>query len=411
LVYKLYIGTKSQQCEKVFNGRVPYGTKRLCFLKDQINREEDSLRVSVEILESVREVEHPIKPPPPVEEGVEETEEDIRNKPLEGRVVFRRHINNRLGDQVKTQVENMRSRMVRRVEWRLEQASLLRRCFPPGDPMCSVAFAAAGVDGLQLMFYPGGYQGATEGFCSLFLYAPAGATLKYTLYLGSHRRDATNFFEDSGAFGRTNYCRFESIVEEDTDTILVALEIEEAHQDVTARVAHPTVQPGDRRSVSQMEGAVPTAVESVVKMHRAPGKPIPSGCLEDLRVLPSLWTAKSLGDKASNDVMHSFEDLKQSRAPGNSHGRRGEAAMRSALPASPAAASPLAGSKSMPSLTKELSGGDMTPLPQLSRTSGEWSTVTSPGGLGGPKKVVRSSSRTRKGMASTMQVLQASAVH
>mmetsp|Transcript_46485 Transcript_46485/g.116903 ORF Transcript_46485/g.116903 Transcript_46485/m.116903 type:complete len:750 (-) Transcript_46485:172-2421(-) len=395
LVYKLYIGNKSAQCEKVFNGRVPYGTKRLCFLKDQINREEDSLRVSVEILEAVREVEHPIKPAPPPEEGAEETEEDIRNKPLEGRVVFRRHVNNRLMDQVNKSVEAMRSRMVRRVEWRLEQASMLRRCFPPGEPMCSVAFAAAGVENLQLMFYPCGYGGATDGFCSLFLYAPAGATMKYILYCGSHRRDAQNFFEESGAYGRTNFCRFESVVEEDTDTIHIVLEVEEAHQDVAARVAHPLCAPGDRRTQSQLEGSLPTATESVVKMHRAPGKP-QGGCLEDRRILPSLWTAKSLGDRNSTDTMHSFEDLRVTRMLGSTNRTIGKASE----PASPAGASPLGASRSLPSLAREPSTGDL-----MSRSSGDWT-----GGLGSTKKG-RGSSRTKRNMSSTMEVLQAGTVH
>jgi len=404
LVYKLYIGNKSQVCEKIFNGRVPFGTKRLCFLKDQINREEDSLRVSVEILEAVREVEHPIKPAPPPEEGVVETEEDLRNKPLEGRIIFRRHVTNRLVEQVEKQVENMRSRSVRRVEWRLEQASLLRRCFPPGEPMCSVAFAAAGVENLQLMFYPCGYQGATDGFCSVFLYAPAGSTMKFTLWGGTNRRDATNFFEEAGAFGRANFGRFEGMVDEATDTILLALEIEEAHQDVVARVAHPIVAPGDRRTQSQIEGALPRAVESVVKMHRAPGKSVSAG-LEDKRVLPSLWTAKSLGERGFDDpnALQSFDDLKSSRGAAN----------RSQRMPSPQA-SPLGKSSSSPNITKDFGGtsGAAVPLPNLASSGENWNTVSSAGGGFGisPKKglggLSRSASRTKKGMATTMQVLQ-----
>ena len=34
--------------EKLFNGTVPYGTRRLCFLKSQIDRDNDTLRVSLE---------------------------------------------------------------------------------------------------------------------------------------------------------------------------------------------------------------------------------------------------------------------------------------------------------------------------------------------------------------------------
>lgn len=370
LVYKLYVGTKSAMCEKIFNGRVPYGTKRLCFLKDHINREEDSLKVSVEILEAVREVEHPIKPTPALmTDGSDETELDERNRPLDGRIVFRRHVTHRLLDQVRQQAENMKSRMVRQVEWRLEHASMLRLCFPPNEPMCSVPFAAAGVDGMQLLFYPCGYGGATDGFCSLFLYAPVGATLKYTLYIGENRRDATHFFEDAGAFGRTNFCRFETLLDDVSGTIRIALEIEEAHQDVAAKVSHPIVAPGDKRTLPQIEGSVPNAVESVVKMHRAPGK-APT-CLQEKRVLPSLWTAKSLAEKGSDDpnAMKSFDDIKSmvrishsshKRNPPRSPACSPKSAFRSS--SSPAAArdqmSP-AGTESLPNLnaTGNMFGG------------------------------------------------------
>jgi len=394
LVFKLYIGSRSQQLEKVFNGRVPYGTKRLCFLKDQINREEDSVRISVEILEAVREIEHPIKPPALLDEAGEELKVDERSRPLEGKVVFRRHLNHRLVDQVRGMVDTMRSQMVRRVEWRLESASMLRKCFPPGEAMCSVAFSAAGVDNLQLMFYPCGYAGVTDGFCSLFLFAPAGATLKYTLFAGTHRRDATHFFEDQGAFGRSNYCRFDSIIEEDTDSIFLALDIEEAHQDIVSKVSHPLVQAGDRRSQAQIDASVPKAVESVVKMHRAPNKP-PGAALEEKRVLPSLWTAKSLGEQ-KEPVMKDMADLTQKGQSLNfSSGKRPQ------QPQSPTAvASPLAMSRSSPNLTKEFSNNQTTPLPAMSKTTGSDFTASV-----GSKKV-RASSNTRQGGANTMQVLQ-----
>lgn len=268
--------------------------------------------------------------------------------------------------------------------------------------MCSVAFSAAGVDNLQLLFYPCGYTGVTDGFCSFFLYAPAGATLKYVLYAGSHRRDATHFFEDQGAFGRSNFCRFDSIVEQDTDSIFLALEIEEAHQDIVAKVAHPLVAAGDRRSQPQIDGAVPKAVESVVKMHRAPNKP-PSAALEEKRVLPSLWTAKSLGEqqRGSSEPMRSFEDLRQSR------GGLSSSSGRKTQPQSPTSpVSPLAMSRSSPNFSKD-SSNQTTPLPALSKTTA--SDFAASCGTIGTKKV-RSGSRTR-GMASTMQILQPGVAH
>lgn len=322
LVYKLHCGGKSQTCEKVFNGKVPYGTTRFCWLKDQINREDDTLRIGCEVLEAVREVEHLCKPIlPPTEEELKdatqaekEQADKLAKKQLPGSLLFRRHVNNRLFDQVKSQVDAMRSRMVRRVEWRVEQASLLRKCFPPGESICSASFNAAGIEGMQLIFYPSGYQGATDGFCSLYLYAPAGATLRCNLFIGDQKRDANHSFEVAGAFGRTNFCRFEAGLDQATDSIVVALEVDEAHQDMIATVAHPKVVPGDTRSVAQMDGAVSGPIESTVKLQQASGN-LKKSPLEERRVLPSLWTAKSMADRnRKEDNFHSFDELR-SRGP------------------------------------------------------------------------------------------------
>jgi len=361
LVYKLYIGKKVALMEKVFNGRVPYGTKRLCFLKDQVNREDDTLRVSVEILEAVREVELPVEPPPPPKDP---DEAELAVQPLEGAVVFRRHVNNRVFDQVKREVEIMRSRMVRRIEWRVEQAGLLRRCFPSGESLCSAPFSAAGIENMQLIFYPSGYGGCTEGFCSLFLFGPAGTTLRASLWAGNQRRDVSHYFEEPGAFGRTNFCRFESAIDAEEDTVRIALEVEEAHQDIQATVAHPVVQPGDRRTQAQTGGDLPHKVDSVVKLKRVPGKAAQG--MTDQRVLPSLWQAKSLSSDPIPEGMHSFEELR----PRGGRPRAGE-------PASPQPSGsglkrrsdsvPTFKSPQDSSYEKMQLGTDLVPLPQLSR--------------------------------------------
>jgi len=345
----------------VFNGRVPYGTKRLCFLKDQVNREDDTLRVSVEILEAVREVELPVEPPPPPKDP---DEAELAVQPLEGAVVFRRHVNNRVFDQVKREVEIMRSRMVRRIEWRVEQAGLLRRCFPSGESLCSAPFSAAGIENMQLIFYPSGYGGCTEGFCSLFLFGPAGTTLRASLWAGNQRRDVSHYFEEPGAFGRTNFCRFESAIDAEEDTVRIALEVEEAHQDIQATVAHPVVQPGDRRTQAQTGGDLPHKVDSVVKLKRVPGKAAQG--MTDQRVLPSLWQAKSLSSDPIPEGMHSFEELR----PRGGRPRAGE-------PASPQPSGsglkrrsdsvPTFKSPQDSSYEKMQLGTDLVPLPQLSR--------------------------------------------
>jgi hypothetical protein len=322
LAYKLSCGSKSAILNKTFNGRVPYGTKRFVFLRNEINKEDDTLRVSVEILEAIREIEHVIKQPPPPIEDLDappksfdqlEIEKQQKDKALDGSMFFLRTINHRLYDQVKEQVHIINSRMVRKVEWRVENASLLRQCFPPDECICSTAFAAAGVDGMQFIFYPSGYKGATEGYCSLFLFGPAGATLKCFLSAGGQRRDASNSFEQPGAFGRTNFARFESVVNEGEDSILIGLDIEDAQQDQVARVKHPMVQPGDQRTVQQIEGSSNRAVDSVVKLTKRPGQRASGkdADLVELRILPSLWTAKSLGTTgAPPEGMSNMEDIK-----------------------------------------------------------------------------------------------------
>lgn len=431
LVYKLHCGKVCASMEKIFNGRVPYGTKRLCFVGDQINKSDNTLTISCEILESIRTVEHPIIVPEEkeTEETLDETGELVETKaptspssfeqaakPLEGCMVYNRQWNNRLLDQVQNKVDHMCARMVRKVEWRVEHASRLRRCFPHGEAMCSTVFSAAGIEGMQLIFYPSGYSGASDGVCSLFLFCPAGTTLRCTLCLANQKRDASHTWEESGAFGRTNYCRFENIIDEVEDSVMVTLEIEEAHQDVRAKVAHKLVVPGDRRTQGQIDGTAGESIESVVKLARHPGSKVQG--LEDTRVLPSLWTAKAAGEinVAMADGMHSMDELKAPAPPRRPAGGRRAAADPSS-PTSPAqvGTGKAAGrSESLPNLQKETSAterstgfADATRFPRgfenRSFENADWGNSFSkkaPGaGVGG---------RRTKGMASThMGVSQA----
>lgn len=300
VTYRLYIGTKTATYEKVFNGRVPYGAKRLCFIADEIEKDEDILRVGVEFLEVIRDIERPLGTAPGDSE-----------EPLEGSLFFHRNINNRLLEQVRGQCEVMRSRMVRRVEWRVNHASVLRRVFPPNVPICSPTFVMAGIESMQLVFYPSGYTGSTDGFCSIFVFAPAGSTLNGLLCAGKYKHKVNHTFEMAGAFGRTNYGRYETVVEPD-DTVLLALEIMEAYQDMRA-VAHHAPQAGDVRDKSGGADDIPLGpggVESVIKLQRNASR---HNGLEEVQQLPSLWTSKPLGDIATAlpDGFHGFSEIRE----------------------------------------------------------------------------------------------------
>merc|ERR1712232_417387 len=175
-------------------------------------------------------------------------------------------------------------------------------CFPNGECICSAPFMAAGIDSLQLLFYPSGYKGCTAAMCSLFVYGPAGCRLKGTLWLGTHKRDADHSFGEGGACGRTNFCRFDKAVNEVDDTVMVVLDIEEASMDTVA-------------NMSQGSGA--SAVRSTMKLASHPGK---EG-LNHAFVLPSLWTV-AMKDSRDQPVdgMRSFDELKAGRPPAGGDG-------------------------------------------------------------------------------------------
>jgi len=324
MVFRLFIGDKvTPAFEKNFNGRVPYGTGRLCFLRDQINKEDDTLKIGLEVLELVREVEHVLKASPdaamPEASPVSETP---ASKVLDASMFFRRTTNFRVAEQVEHQIELMKSRMIRKIEWRLEHASILKRSFPKGHAICSLPFNAAGVDGLQLVFYPSGYSGASDGFCSFFLYGPAGATLKCWLWAGSKKRETSHSFDEPGAFGRTNFCLYDGIIDEVADTVTLMLEIEDAEQDIRAATAHPVVECGDRRTEDEIQGKSPQAIESIVKLTRKPGEGVKTAAnsakFEDIKVLPSLWTSIGVSDKEKiPEGAHTFEEVKSGRTRPN----------------------------------------------------------------------------------------------
>lgn len=276
-------------------GACPMVQKRLCFVNDEIEKDEDLLRVGVEILEVRRDIEKAL--------GA-----SAEDEPLEGSLVYQRNINNRLLEQVQGISDIMRSRLVKRVEWRVAHASLLQRCFPSGREICSPSFVAAGIESMQLVIYPSGYAGATDHFCSIFLFAPAGATINGFICAGKHKHKINHTFEMAGAFGRTNFARFETIIDTESDTVTIALEIVEASQDVRG-VAQHKVLAGDVRDGTTDE--IPAeGIGSVIKLQRSASK---FNGLEDVQQLPSLWTAKPIGTigAAIPDNFHTMSEIQE----------------------------------------------------------------------------------------------------
>jgi len=316
LVCKLYIGMVSWHCQHTFSEDSPCCLRRMRAFSDQVFCEDEPLRIGVEVLEAIRTIS--------VQEDDEESEVAL---------AMHQYINHSLLDAVQEQVDRMRSRMTRRVEWRLEQASCLRQCFAEGESLCSSTFMAAGLEGLQLVFYPSGYTGAKDLFCSLFLYYPGGATLRCWLSAGKQRREARiAFVEQPGFFGRTNFCRFDGCIDAD-DSLLLALEIEEVESTASQNLSHSIPQEqvsqlpppqdsaeaaSEQRPPSRPAGArsaTPNTLESVVKLQRLPGRV----ALEDVRQLPSIWTPMPVANVGEVlEGFHRFSDMRP-RTPRKQH--------------------------------------------------------------------------------------------
>eukprot|EP00927_Polykrikos_kofoidii_P042976 TRINITY_DN37031_c0_g1_i1.p1 TRINITY_DN37031_c0_g1~~TRINITY_DN37031_c0_g1_i1.p1 ORF type:complete len:863 (+),score=130.70 TRINITY_DN37031_c0_g1_i1:313-2589(+) len=279
--WRTFVGNKMETHEQFFDVRGAHSSKRLCYLKDEI-RADGTLSVGIELLEVICEIDDfaPSLRDGDVHEPNAESEGDPSS--MEGSLLFHRHINHRLVPQMRQEIARMQARMVRRIEWQLEQATSLPQYFRAREPICSPIFAAAGIEGMQLMFYPSGYAGATDGFCSFFLYCPAGVTVKCILQVGNQVRDAQNTFEDAGAYGRTNFCRYVDCFDAHLDTLVLAFEISDIQQQLGASSQHAI--PAD--------GAAEKSVVGAVKMLRVPGRQ----ALTETTVLPALWTSKGLGD-------------------------------------------------------------------------------------------------------------------
>lgn len=336
LAVKLFIGERAIPLDKKFTGTEPLGTGRFCFLKDSINEEDGTLRLGVDFLEAMREVEYANRlPPPPMSitgkcpgteiEGVNRKIAEIEGEMAEvdenhlaGSLCFMRHLSHRVIDQVTQQVNGMESRMVRKVEWLLQNASKLKRRFNWGQAMCSPCFSAAGVDNMQFALYPCGYGAVTDGFCSLFLYCNAGVTLHCFLSMQKQStnqiqtRELVHTWEEPGAFGRTNFCLFDQVIDEVDDTVIVSLEIESAQQEIITPWIH---QEADKGPADKSD---PT--QSLTKLTRNPGK-APNGRpngrdgkLDTQMRIASIWTAKPFceGGSAAADIpdgFHSFDEV------------------------------------------------------------------------------------------------------
>ncbi|KAF4672746.1 hypothetical protein FOL47_000150 [Perkinsus chesapeaki] len=170
-----------------------------------------------------------------------------------------RYTSHRVLDQVRRYVEEMKNRSCKRVEWKIENVSVLARTFAQGRSLQSCSFTIAGLEQVRLVFYPSGYFNAATGYCSLYLRAPPGTSVRGNLFIGRQTRNVTFEFDGTcSAFGRANFCLLESAMDLATGSVVVGVEIVEGKQVLMARL--PGTHPSSIKMVRSEGG---TALEGV----------------------------------------------------------------------------------------------------------------------------------------------------
>eukprot|EP00929_Paragymnodinium_shiwhaense_P040587 TRINITY_DN21173_c0_g1_i1.p1 TRINITY_DN21173_c0_g1~~TRINITY_DN21173_c0_g1_i1.p1 ORF type:complete len:716 (-),score=210.88 TRINITY_DN21173_c0_g1_i1:73-2220(-) len=218
-----------------FNGWEPYRSSRIWFMGDHIGK-DGTLRVGLDVMEAFRLMDNSLHRPASAGKTSTSGEAQVLE---EGSIYLRRQVNNRLPEVVEGAVNLMKSHMLRRIEWRLDGASSLRACYGENKCICSRPFMAAGLEDLQLVFYPSGVAGTRPGYCSFFLACPNGLSTQHLqawLRLGKQRWEAlpevgkaevpVNFC------GRMNFCRYDNCLDSGNDTLYLVLEVQEAPQEV-----------------------------------------------------------------------------------------------------------------------------------------------------------------------------------
>mmetsp|Transcript_51046 Transcript_51046/g.94404 ORF Transcript_51046/g.94404 Transcript_51046/m.94404 type:complete len:707 (+) Transcript_51046:121-2241(+) len=134
-------------------------------------------------------------------------------------------------ERFRDDLQAVRNRAVRRVEWRVQGVARLLDLSKAGEALDSPPFAAAGVDSMRFHFYPRGHDRENHNHsqpCALYLSAPAGVTIRGTLFVGSTSRGFEQQYRTSGEFGgRPKFCSLES-QHDCQDAVVLAVEIAEA---------------------------------------------------------------------------------------------------------------------------------------------------------------------------------------
>jgi hypothetical protein len=112
----------------------------------------------------------------------------------------------------------------RRIEWVLPDFSQHERKEKTYS-IWSPKFRVAGLDGLQLEFFPKGRENTQyDGFCSLFLWCPDGTKIRYQLWVGKFlRAPDEDIYQGRIGHGHSNLCPLAPEVDRANDSLTLGV--------------------------------------------------------------------------------------------------------------------------------------------------------------------------------------------
>jgi len=116
---------------------------------------------------------------------------------------------------------------MRSFEWQIDKCSTRFSSTVKNESIWSPEFSMLGFKNLQLEFFAKGRESTwQEGFCSLFLWCPAGMRVKYQLRVGEYTAapDEDQYVSRMG-HGHSNFCLLEAQINKETDTLIVGIDI------------------------------------------------------------------------------------------------------------------------------------------------------------------------------------------
>lgn len=242
-------------------GRASYLMKNLCQLDQIWSRKANTVSITLEVLElrSGDQVARLVDKAAGAieEEGIDDADmdEETKDAQLEARaaeletlrpdnIFTSRSLTSDIlmQERMQSQLQALRNRTVRRVEWKLEGCARLLDVVKAGEAVDSPLFSAAGVDKMQMHFYPRGCEvgdkvSAHGQACALYISGPYRTSLKGILSVGTNAREFEQRYQRRGDVGgRGKFCNLQSQVDLH-DSVTIALEIVEVETDLPEKSA------------------------------------------------------------------------------------------------------------------------------------------------------------------------------